>query len=478
MQGRQMCGPLVGTGGPTREHNSDGKFPLKGILKMSGKQPQSFTNRRKFPRLAITPGCPQSEMAGSRSDAQVLLDEEILCCGAADETPGRLILLLRAGADFGQSLDVDETARDVVTMAVPALAELIILVQPGGIDNEWSILQAAHLGDAVAVDSFTGNNRLPAGLSDAIDKALAHGTNEYLPTESLFSIQGDPETIVIPLLGRGRVFGALAFSHALSGREFTSADERAAKEYAARAATAIDNARHCRELEDADRRKTEALSVLAHELGNQLASLRYALAAFRQGGSDETVNDSARNVLDRQVLQMAQLVDDLSDASRATNGKVRLKLEPLDLVTVVRDTAETSRLWIDDRGHRLTLRLPPEPLTVNGDRLRLSQVLTNLLHNAAKYTPPGGSLGLSLERETDEAVLRVSDNGIGIPAETLSRVFDMFMQIDRSLDFCQGGLGIGLTLVRRFVEMHGGSVQATSGGPNRGSEFVIRLPLH
>lgn len=444
---------------------------------MSGNQPQSSTNEQVFPRLAINSGRPEPDTAVSQAQAQFLLIEKNLRRAAAEEADSRLSFLLRAGADFGQSLDVDATARDVVKMAVPTLAELIILVQPAGSDNEWSIVQAAHLGDAVAVDEFKGANRLPADLSDVIDDALAHGTQEYLPVHSLLSNEDAPRIIAIPLRGRGRTFGVLTFSHGHSGRHFSSADQRAAKEYAARAAIAIDNARHCRELEDADRCKTESLSVLAHELRNLLASLQYALAVLRNCGQAEAAGGSAHEVIDRQVMQMVQLVDDLSDASRLTNGKLRLELEPLDLATVVGEAVETSRPLIDSRRHRLTIRLPQEPLTVNADRLRLSQVLTNLLNNAAKYTQPGGRVELSAEREEDEAVLRVSDNGVGIVAEILPKIFDMFVQVDRSHGLSQGGLGIGLTLVRRLVEMHGGSVQATSGGPNRGSEFTVRLPL-
>jgi signal transduction histidine kinase len=242
-------------------------------------------------------------------------------------------------------------------------------------------------------------------------------------------------------------------------------------------ARALEGGRDDRERKDADRRHTESMSVLAHELRSPLAAIRYAVAVLRRGGRDEAAIRSVQDAIDNQVTCMLRLVDDLSEVSRAANGKIQLEREPLDLTAVVRGAAETSRPLIEARKHRLTVRVPQEPLPVNADRTRLSQVLINLLNNAAKYTPPGGVLSLSAEREEDEAVIRVCDNGVGIPAETLPKIFDMFMQVDQSLGLSQGGLGIGLALVQRFVEMHGGSVHAASGGVNCGSEFTVRLPL-
>jgi CheY-like chemotaxis protein len=173
---------------------------------------------------------------------------------------------------------------------------------------------------------------------------------------------------------------------------------------------------------------------------------------------------------------LVRLVDDLLDISRITGGKIQLRKEPIDLAAAVTRAVETSRPLIDARKHELIVSLPPEPLHVDADSVRIAQVLSNLLNNAAKYTEESGSIALEVTRVDDEAVLRVRDNGVGISAEMLSRVFDLFTQADRSLDRSQGGLGIGLTLARRLVEMHGGSVQAFSEGANRGCEFVIRLP--
>ncbi len=237
--------------------------------------------------------------------------------------------------------------------------------------------------------------------------------------------------------------------------------------------------RKCMEeaLKDADRRKDEFLATLAHELRNPLAPLRNALHILRLTHDNPATLGQVREMMERQLGQMVRLVDDLLDVSRITRGKIELRKEPVDVRRVVQSALETSRPLIDSAGHELTVSLPDESLCVEGDLTRLAQVLANLLNNAAKYTPERGRISLTVERHEEQVVLRVRDNGIGIPADMLPHIFDMFTQVDRALDRAQGGLGIGLTLVRRLVEMHGGLVEAHSDGPERGSEFVVRLPL-
>jgi signal transduction histidine kinase len=229
-------------------------------------------------------------------------------------------------------------------------------------------------------------------------------------------------------------------------------------------------------LREADRRKDEFLAMLAHELRNPLAPIRNAVEVLRHTRDDPERLESLRAVMERQVGHMVRLVEDLLDLSRITRGKVSLRRERLDLGEVVHTAVETSRPLIEAGRHELVLTPPPR-LHVEGDRMRLAQVLANLLNNAAKYTPKGGRIGLAMAREADQAVLRVQDNGIGIPANMLPRVFDMFLQVDQDPERAHGGLGIGLTLVRSLVEMHGGTVEAHSAGAGQGSEFVVRLPL-
>jgi signal transduction histidine kinase/CheY-like chemotaxis protein len=232
-----------------------------------------------------------------------------------------------------------------------------------------------------------------------------------------------------------------------------------------------------RKLAEADARKNEFLAMLGHELRNPLAPIRNAVKVMKQLGSDNPDLCWARDVVDHQVRQMAQLVDDLLEISRVTSGKVRLQKEAVDVATIVAFAIETSRPVLETDHHRLSIALPADAVYVDADPLRMAQVLSNLLNNAAKYTKPGGQIRLAAASEGPEVVFRVRDNGIGIPPEMLSGIFDLFAQVDHSLDHSQGGLGLGLTLVRSLVEMHGGSVQALSEGLSQGSEFIVRLPV-
>jgi PAS domain S-box-containing protein len=229
-------------------------------------------------------------------------------------------------------------------------------------------------------------------------------------------------------------------------------------------------------LQDANRTKDEFLATLAHELRNPLAPICNAVYVLHLIGSQVPEVQWALGVLDRQSRQMARLIDDLMDVARITDGRLELHRERVEVAEVVRAAVETSRPVIEAHGHDLTLSLPGQPIHLNGDLMRLAQVVANVLNNAAKYTDRGGRIVLTVERRGSDAVIAVKDNGIGIPAELLPRIFSMFTQADRSGERSRGGLGIGLALVQRLVEMHGGSITARSDGPGRGSEFTIRLP--
>jgi PAS domain S-box-containing protein len=230
-------------------------------------------------------------------------------------------------------------------------------------------------------------------------------------------------------------------------------------------------------LQEADRRKDEFLATLAHELRNPLAPIRNGLQILQLANDRPEAGERARAMIERQVQQMVRLIDDLLDLSRISRGKVELRRERVDLAAVVNSAVETSRPLIEESGHQLDLRLPAEPVFVDGDVTRLAQVIANLLNNAAKYTQRGGRIELEVRREGGTARISVRDNGVGIPAAMLPRVFEMFTQVDRTLERSQGGLGIGLSIVKRLVEMHGGTVEARSGGLGQGSEFVVRLPV-
>ena len=230
-------------------------------------------------------------------------------------------------------------------------------------------------------------------------------------------------------------------------------------------------------LREADQRKDEFLAMLAHELRNPLAPIFNSLQILRESAADRKVVDQVREVMDRQVAHMIRLVDDLMEVSRITRDKIELRREPVQLAKIVRTAVETSMPLIDASRHRLDIDLPAEPLILEADPIRLAQVLANLLNNAAKYTEQGGQIRLVARREGTAVSISVRDNGVGIAADMLDRVFDLFRQIDHPFNRAQGGLGIGLALVKRLVEMHGGTVHANSAGLGHGTEFVVRLPL-
>jgi signal transduction histidine kinase/ActR/RegA family two-component response regulator len=238
-----------------------------------------------------------------------------------------------------------------------------------------------------------------------------------------------------------------------------------------------EQARQAEALREADRRKDEFLAMLAHELRNPLAPIRNGIQILRMAEGDRSVVASTREMMDRQIQHLVHLVDDLLDVSRITRGKVALRKKPVEVGEFVARAVEAVRPLIDARKHRFTVTQPGRPLWVLADLTRMTQVVGNLLNNAAKYGEEGGQITLAVEERGGKVVLRVRDTGAGIAAEMLPKVFDLFTQIDRTLDRSQGGLGIGLTLVRSLVELHGGKVKAFSEGVGRGSEFVVTLPL-
>jgi signal transduction histidine kinase len=300
-----------------------------------------------------------------------------------------------------------------------------------------------------------------------------------------------------------KVYGWVSFTDKLGSDKFSDEDERLATTLAAQVAIAYENAQLCsqlagraakleqevservrleaelrervNDLAQVNRRKDDFLAMLAHELRNPLAPILNALEVIRLGGTDSESIAHANEVAVRQVRHMARLIDDLLDIARIKRGSIQLRKEQVDLTTVVTHAVEMTRSLMEASGHELTLHLPSGPVRLEGDSVRLEQVFANLLNNAAKYTQTGGRITLSAKREGAEVVVRVRDNGIGISAEMLTKVFDLFTQADHTLDRSKGGLGIGLTLVRSLVAMHGGSVSVHSEGLGKGCEFAVRL---
>ncbi len=243
------------------------------------------------------------------------------------------------------------------------------------------------------------------------------------------------------------------------------------------AGIAIEHRQAERALQEADRRKDEFLAMLAHELRNPLAPILNAVQLLRLTEGDGEVIQSASEIMERQIGQIVRLVDDLLDVSRITRGKIELRQERVELASAVNHAVEATRPLVQSLNHGLTVTLPPQPIYLCGDSTRLAQIIGNLLNNACKFTAKGGHIWLTIEHQGEQAIIRVRDTGIGITAEQSSYIFEIFTQVDTSLERGQRGLGIGLTLVKQLTEMHGGTVEVHSDGDDQGSEFVVRLPL-
>jgi PAS domain S-box-containing protein len=401
--------------------------------------------------------------------------------------------LADASAALAGLVDYESTLRKVARLAVPFFADWCA-VDMAGEDGSIRRLAAAHVDPAKVELAHELHRRFPTDpqaprgvghilrtgqaelISEITDALLAETVKDRELLRILREL-GLKSYIGVPLEVRGRVLGVLTFIAAESGRRYDANDLAVAQDLAHRAAVAIENARLYHDLREADRRKDEFLAMLAHELRNPLAPIRNSLEVLRVRRVNGDAAERAREMMARQVQHLVRLVDDLLDVSRIMRGKIELRKERVELHKVVERAVETAHPALDAQGHALTVSLPPEPIWLEADPIRLAQVVANLLNNAAKYTEKAGQVALTVERHGGEVVLRVKDTGIGIAPEMLPRLFELFMQAERSLARSQGGLGIGLALVKKLVEMHGGRVSASSAGPGKGSEFTIRLPV-
>jgi signal transduction histidine kinase/DNA-binding response OmpR family regulator len=444
-----------------------------------------------------------TQQVRQQADERVALAREQAARAAAEEATRRSTFLAEASKVLSSSLDYEATVRGLLRLTVPYLGDLtaITLVDEQGRPRQTELAWSDALRGTCSLSVPTPEG-LHEWLSESIRRVLESGRLEYTPdppsgTPALpvlgVTVNGQscneaptPQAlpdfdlralVLIPLLARDRALGVLSLAMGPSGRRYNSSDLALAEDLAGRAAIALDNARLYRNVQESDRHKNEFLSMLAHELRNPLAPIRNAVQLLRMLDPGASEAPALHELIERQVQQLVRLVDDLLDLSRITRGKIHLQMGCVQVADVVARAVETSRPLIDARKHELAVVLPPEPLHVRGDLVRLAQVLSNLLNNAAKYTEEGGSIQLKVERDDETLVVRVRDNGVGIPPHMLASIFEMFTQVDRSLDRSQGGLGIGLTLVHKLVEMHGGRVEAFSDGPNQGSEFVVSLPL-
>jgi len=401
--------------------------------------------------------------------------------------------LAEASASLASVVDYESTLRKVANLAVPYFADwsaVDVANDDGGLrrlaiahQNAEKIRLAHELmlkyppdlqsPGGIGAVFRTGE---PQIVGEITDEMLVQGAKDEQHLR-LIRLLGLRSYICVPLIVSGKSFGALTFAMAESGRSYTDADLALASDLAHRAAIAIENTQLYQSLREADRRKDEFLATLAHELRNPLAPIRNSLQILKMPRVDAETIERSRDVMERQVHHLVRLVDDLLDVSRVMRGKIELRKEPVELATVVARAVETVRPLVEVQGHELIANVSTRSLPLDVDPVRLAQVITNLLTNAAKYTEPGGRIRLIGGREGNEAVLRIQDNGIGIGPDMLPHVFELFVQVDHAAARSQGGLGIGLTLVKNLVEMHAGTVEAHSEGLGKGSEFVVRLPI-
>jgi signal transduction histidine kinase/DNA-binding response OmpR family regulator len=418
----------------------------------------------------------------------------------AEENDRRSNFLSHASRVLSGSLDVTVGARLLLELLVPQVAPLALLqLLDDGRPLSQVMVAASRDTDPIRIVNAKAAG-LPTAMQDALEEALYTKQRVTLQPTMLrrmsadsFGLEGPLSlraAVVVPLMIGERVLGLLMVGAEQAASEHTVRDWAALEELASRAAIAFENAHLYRslqseiverraaeaELQEANQRKDEFLAMLSHELRNPLAPIRNALEVIRRIAPPDPKFNWAGDVMDRQVRHLTRLVEELLDVARISQGKIALNKEPIDLAAVIAQSVETAQPFIDARGHTLTVRLPDTPVWLQGDFARLSQVVSNLLHNAAKYSEDGGRIHLELSVEDGQALIVVRDNGIGIDAALLPRIFDLFQQGSRSLDRIQGGLGVGLTLARRLVELHGGRVQAHSEGAKKGAEFRVSIP--
>ncbi|QEL14918.1 PAS domain S-box protein [Limnoglobus roseus] len=390
-----------------------------------------------------------------------------------------------ASASLAELVDYESTLHRIANLAVGRFADwcVVDVLDDAGNRRRLAVngVEAATAASPGAAETAVGVPHVlktgePELVPDvaALDPATARQGPDRIEQLRGWGIES---YLAVPLLSRGRVIGGMTFLSASARRRYGREELLIAQELAVRVTTAIENASLYRTLQDQDRRKDEFLATLAHELRNPLAPVRNGVQILRATLPGDDRTGKTLSMMDRQLGHMVHLVDDLMDVARVSSGKVVLRKERVELRAVVDAAVESTRQTVEAGGHELAVDLPAEPLVFDADKTRLVQVLANLLSNAAKYTPHGGRIAVSARRADGHAEVRVADTGVGITAEMLPKVFEMFTQVGTSLERSQGGLGIGLTLVKRLVEMHGGSVSAESPGPGRGSTFVVRLPL-
>jgi PAS domain S-box-containing protein len=405
-----------------------------------------------------------------------------------------LKFLVDASAELASVTDYESTLEKIAHLAVPHFADWCVvdlLNESGALERvaaahadpskEHLVRQLLHRFPPNPGRIVTGGpwHIFQTGLAERVneisDELLERSVRNPESLDTLRAL-GLHSYVGVPLTLRGQTIGVITFVAAESNRHYTAQDQSLAHDLARRAAVAIENARLLQAMRDSDRAKDVFLATLAHELRNPLAPLANGVAIMKRAPDDSARVEQIARMIERQLGQLTRLVDDLLDISRINAGKIDLKRERTNLVSVLRSAIETSRPHIAAGQHRLTVSFPDEPAELDADPVRLAQVFSNLLNNAAKYSRSGGEIQVILELQPQRFVVRVRDNGVGIAPDMLRKVFGLFAQVSHPAEHSQGGLGIGLALVEGLVRLHGGSVEASSEGPHKGSEFTVYLP--
>jgi signal transduction histidine kinase/DNA-binding response OmpR family regulator len=425
----------------------------------------------------------KTEAVRQQAAHRVQLAREQAARQVAERAMRRSALLAEASRLLSRSLDFDTTLASLYRTVVPALADACQLMLYDTNGNIWfSGISSRQKRDGGPSSSHSRIEKVGAQLTAAVRHAVESGHAQSIAPEclgnapDLGSKAKWSSAIVAPLIARDAAIGAIVCCLMGSKRRFEQDDIALIENLASRAGTALDNAQLFQTIRDGERRKDEFLAMLGHELRNPLAAITNAGELTKLIDPGDPSFHESLEIIRQQATLMKRLVDDLLDVSRITSGRVQLQKSLVNAGDVVARVAEANNLLFSSRRHRLHLEVPREELLLEADPYRLEQILSNLLVNAAKYTDPGGQIWFGARREGDNVVFRVKDTGIGIGADLLPNVFDLFAQANRSLHRAEGGLGIGLTIVRGLAELHGGYVRVSSEGFGHGAEFLVSLP--
>ncbi len=431
------------------------------------------------------------ELSQMRRQAALQAEEHAMR-KAAEESARRSEFLVTASELLTRPQKRQDIMHTLAQLPLPYLADasLVWLIDT---ETQKTEIYRAYLNSTGQAHSETLSASLPAELEKALREAVASGQNKLVSNLPGGLIQPDSWhqvvldyasekpaqsccALILPFGMRGPANGCLVLMRKEQKNPYAPSTIALATELVSHASVALENAILMHRIQEADRRKDEFLAMLAHELRNPLAPIRNALYVMKLS-NDPNMRQQAEDTIERQLKQMVHLVDDLMDVSRITQGKIELRKERIQLAAAIQHAAETAQSLLRQRDHHLHIQLPKQPIWLEADVARISQIFSNILNNAAKYTNPGGKISVEAELLGDKVTITVSDNGIGIPPDMLTHIFDMFSQVDSSLERAQGGLGIGLTLVKSLVEMHGGTIEAQSRGLNEGSSFTVTLPV-